>query len=73
MFDYRFTDSDSLFGTTTTKRYEGQLTGTGLLARKLEFWLPPATGVVHFAAMLHGDRPEVRDAILQSAGTLSVG
>ena len=44
-----------------------------MLARKLEFWLPSATVTVYFAALCHGDRLELRDAILESVGTLVVG
>ena len=44
-----------------------------MLTRKLEFWLASATGIVYFAALCLGDRRELRDAILESVGTLVVG
>ncbi len=44
-----------------------------MLTRKLEFWLSARTGIVYFAGLCLGDNVELRDAILESAGTLVVG
>ena len=45
--------------------------GGGLFLRKIDFLLPTRTGFVHFQAICEGDRPKLRDAILESVGTLS--